>query len=91
MITVLVIMAAGTIVGYFLRQKHKVIAVNDKLIMVAVFGLLFLMGVAIGGNPVIIKKLPVLGMQALIIAVAGILGSVIVGGIIYYFFFRKKS
>lgn len=90
MVAVLVIMTAGAVLGFFLRNQPKIVLANDKLIMLAVFGLLFLMGVAIGSNPDIIKRLPVLGIQALIIAVAGIVGSVIAGSAIYYFFFRNK-
>ncbi|WP_462281246.1 LysO family transporter [Salinivirga cyanobacteriivorans] len=90
MVAVLVIMTAGALLGYFLRNKPKIVMINDKLIMLAVFGLLFLMGVAIGSNPTIIQKLPVLGAQAMLIAVVGIAGSVVAGSVVYYFFFRKK-
>lgn len=89
--TVLIIMTAGIVAGYLLRNKQKIVQFNDKLIMWAVFGLLFLMGVAIGCNEQIINRLPELGLKASIIAVLGIAGSVVAGGAVYFFFFKNKS
>ncbi|PLX22389.1 MAG: hypothetical protein C0599_06400 [Salinivirgaceae bacterium] len=89
--TVLIIMGAGFLVGYFLRNQTKVIKINDRLVMIAVFALLFLMGVAIGGSPQMISQLHYLGVKALAIAIAGIIFSVAIAVLVYHYFFKNKT
>ncbi len=89
MVKVLLIMTGGIVLGYFIRRSRKIIAINDKLVMLAVFGLLFLMGVAIGSNAQIVNRLPELGATALLFALAGTVFSVVFGAIVYFAFFKK--
>jgi uncharacterized membrane protein YbjE (DUF340 family) len=89
--TVLIIMTAGFIVGYFLRKQSELVKINDRLVMLAVFALLFLMGVAIGGSPQMISQLHFLGVKALIIAVTGIIFSVLIAIFVYHYFFKNKT
>jgi hypothetical protein len=53
--------------------------------------LLFLLGVAIGANEVIVKNLPVLGLKALLITLGGIIGSVMLSWIAYHLWFKPKN
>ena len=89
--TVLIIMGLGFGAGYLLRSKKKVIQINDRLVMIAVFALLFLMGVAIGGDPEMISQLHLLGIKALLIAVSGITFSVLIAIVVYHRFFKNKT
>ncbi len=89
MINVLLIMTGGILLGYFIRRRKKIVEINDKLIMLAVFGLLFLMGVAIGSNEEIVSRLHELGAKALLFALAGTLFSVVFGAVVYFAFFKK--
>lgn len=91
MTKVLIIMMAGAFTGYLLRNSKRIIQINERLIMLAVFGLLFLMGVTIGSNSNIVERLPELGFTALSVAIAGIVGSVALGSLLYYFVFRHKT
>jgi uncharacterized membrane protein YbjE (DUF340 family) len=84
-------MSAGFVVGYFFRNQSKLVKINDRLVMLAVFALLFLMGIAIGGSPQMISQLHFLGVKALVIAVAGILFSVLIAIIVYHYFFKNKT
>ena len=69
-------MLASTGVGYLFRRVRFLQRMN-LLIMPAICALLFVMGVSVGSNQQIVKNLPTLGTQALILALAGTLGSLI--------------
>lgn len=84
-------MTAGIVLGYFLRNKTLLIKVNDKLIMWAIYLLLFILGVAIGTNETIMKSLPTLGLKALAITFGGVAGSILLAWITYLKFFKNKE
>lgn len=90
MLTVVVIMVMGIVLGYLIRNKSRAIALNGKFTMWAIYLLLFLLGVAIGTNEVIVKNLPTLGLQALLISISCILGSVLVAWAGYTLWFKPK-
>lgn len=84
-------MALGVAAGFFLRKKPKITKLADKLTMWAIYLLLFLLGVAIGTNEVIVKNLPSLGLKALFIALGGVAGSVLLAWLVYHFWVKSKS
>ena len=69
MLTVVIIMISGILVGYLIRSFEKLVKVNDKLTTWAIYALLFLMGIGIGANKVIMNSLHTLGFKALIISI----------------------
>lgn len=80
MFSVILFIFLGISSGYLLRKKRsrscaKVQTAKDKVITVLIWLLLFLLGVEVGGNEQIIKALPTLGVEALLLSVAGTLGS----------------
>ena len=89
MLIILVIMFAGMALGYFLRNKVKLVKLNDKLILYAIFLLLFLLGVAMGNNEQIMNNLGSIGLHAFIISIGAILGSIVLACIIGKVFFKK--
>lgn len=91
MLTVVVIMSAGILIGYLIRNSNRIVVANDKLIMWAIYLLLFLLGVAIGVNEIILKNLPLLGVKALIISFGGIVGSVLLAWVGYRVWFKPKK
>jgi uncharacterized membrane protein YbjE (DUF340 family) len=91
MITVVLVMAAGIILGYFVRHKTTLIKFNDKLIMWAIYLLLFVLGVSIGTNDTIMRSLPILGLKALAITIGGVFGSIILAWVTYIKFFKNKE
>jgi uncharacterized membrane protein YbjE (DUF340 family) len=91
MIKVVAIMIAGIVLGYFMRQRDLLKKINDSLIMWAIYLLLFVLGLTIGANEVIMKNLPTLGLKALAISIGGILGSVILAWFTYVRFFKSKE
>jgi len=91
MITVVAIMTAGIVLGYFLRNKTSLIKINDKLVTWAIYLLLFILGVGIGANEIIMKSLPTLGLKALAITVGGVIGSIFLAWTTYIKFFKRKE
>jgi uncharacterized membrane protein YbjE (DUF340 family) len=91
MISVILVMAAGILFGYFVRHKTLLIKINDKLIMWAIYLLLFVLGNSIGTNDTIMRSLPTLGLKALAITTGGVLGSVLLAWVTYIKFFKNKE
>lgn len=83
-------MALGILVGYFLRGKEKVISGVEKAILWSIFLLLFFLGLSIGGNELIMASLPKLGLNALIITLGGVAGSLLVAWAIWKLVFVKE-
>ena len=80
-------MCIGIVFGYLLRKENILRKIN-KPIGYTIYLLLFLLGISVGSNREIIDNLPSLGGQALLLALAGTLGSVLAAWIIYKFIFK---
>jgi uncharacterized membrane protein YbjE (DUF340 family) len=91
MFTVVLIMAAGMLAGYILRKRKKLISVSEKLVMWAIYLLLFLLGVAIGVNNHILERFAEMGWLAFTITLGGIAGSILMGWLVFTFLFTPKS
>lgn len=89
MFLVIGIMFGGIAVGYLLR-KVELLQKIGKPISYTIILLLFLLGLSVGGNREIVANLPSLGGQALLIAFAGTLGSVLAAWAVYHFFFKER-
>ncbi len=90
MTEILLLMVAGMLTGYFLKQQKTLIRIVEKLIIWSIFLLLFFMGLSIGRDPLIIGELPSLGLTAFLISTGGILGSLLTALLIWKLFFAKK-
>lgn len=90
MFTVIGIMFGGIALGYLLRKK-EILRKIGKPISYTICLLLFMLGVSVGSNREIVQNLPSLGGQALLLAFAGTLGSVVVAWVVAKLFFRKEE
>ena len=90
MFTVIGIMFCGIAVGYFFR-KVELLQKIGKPISYTILLLLFLLGISVGANESIVNNLTTLGGQALLIASAGTLGSVLAAWGVYHFFFKEPG
>lgn len=90
MITVLLIMLAGILTGFAINRYPLAIKVNDQLISWAIYLLLFLLGISVGLNKTIVQNLDKIGVQALIITVGAISGSVLALWILYRVLFKEE-
>lgn len=85
MLIIIGIMLTGVLIGYLLRGRK--ISGIQKIITGLIWLLLFLLGCDVGSNELIIKNLPVLGLEAAIISTVATLGSVLFA----YFLWRSIS
>lgn len=91
MISVLLVMTAGIIVGAFVHKKPLLIKANDQLISLAIYVLLFLLGISVGLNKTIVQNIGRLGYQALIITLGAVFGSVLFSWIVFRVFFASEA
>ncbi|RUT79696.1 LysO family transporter [Ancylomarina longa] len=91
MITVLALMTIGILLGFFINQRPKIIKAVDKMTNWAIYLLLFLLGIGVGLNKKIINNLPTIGVQAVILTIGALIGSLILAYITYNLFFKPKQ
>ncbi len=75
MFTIIALMFAGMLVGFLLRKQR--LAGVQRMITLLIWALLFLLGVEVGANEHLIQSLPTLGVEAMVLTVAGLLGSLL--------------
>ncbi len=78
-------------IGYLIRNKSTLIKINSQLTITTIYLLLFLLGISVGLNDKIIKNIDTIGLQAIIITIGAVLGSLICAYVIYQLFFVNKS
>ena len=87
MFIIIGIMLTGMLFGYLLRSKrltwiHKIIT----------FLIWVLLGIDVGGNVIIVKGLHTLGLEALIITLAAVIGSTLFAwGLWYLLYIRNRG
>lgn len=83
MFTVILVMLTGMGLGFALKAGRFVFV--RHIITVLIWVLLFLLGIEVGCNPRVIGGLGRLGVEALVLALAGVLGSVVLAWALYKF------
>ena len=86
MIIVISLMVCGIILGYAFKERN--LKFVQKLINYAIFLLLFLLGITVGANGDVMNNLDSIGLEALLITLAAIAGSVLCAWGVYRFFFH---
>lgn len=89
-IIVLAIMILGIGIGLIIGNKPKIIKIIGALTSFSIFLLLFILGIGVGTNDKIINNLHSIGIQALILTIGAVLGSLICAYFTYNLFFKKK-
>lgn len=90
MAIILILMLASIIVGLVLGKYPIIPKINEKLLNIAIYILLLFLGITVGSNEKIINNLFTIGLQALVIAIGAIAGSVVVCWMIYKTYFHLK-
>ena len=88
MFSIISTMFLGIGIGYVLRN-WSILQKTEKTISLTIFLLLFILGVSIGSNSLIVNNLGKFGWQAIVLAVSGVLGSLIAARLVLQLFFRK--
>lgn len=91
MVKVLVLMTVGILLGVIVGKYKALVKVVDHLITWSIFLLLFLLGVSVGINDKIMNNLDEIGVNALIITLGALIGSVFVAWLLFRFVFSKKE
>lgn len=89
MLSIVGTMLLGILTGYLLRNRN--VQFVQKLITVVIWVLLFLLGIAVGVNQEIMNHLDTIGLQAIVLAFGGVLGSVVFAWVIYRYFFQEEN
>ena len=89
MFTIIGLMLTGMLLGFLLR-KQKLSGIH-KVITVLIWLLLFLLGIDVGGNQKIINGLHTIGLEAIVITLAAVLGSVTAAWALWYVLYKRKG
>jgi len=90
MLEILFLMAFGILIGVLLRGKKRAVFWVEKAILWSIFLLLFFLGLSIGGDKLIMASLPSLGLNAFLISLGGVAGSVLAAWATWKFLFNRK-
>ena len=85
MFSIISTMFLGIGIGYVLRN-WTILQKTEKTISLTIFLLLFILGVS---NSLIVNNLGKFGKQAIILAISGVLGSLIAARLVLQLFFKK--
>ncbi len=88
MFTIIGLMFSGMLIGFLLRN-HRISWIH-RIITLLIWLLLFLLGTDVGGNREIMNGLHTLGLEAFVITLAAIVGSVIAAWGLWHFISRKN-
>jgi uncharacterized membrane protein YbjE (DUF340 family) len=76
----------GIVFGRLFHNYLRVKRLSEKLMMWAVYLLLFLLGTSVGRNPQIIENFHTLGWQAFLLSLGAIGGSLLLGKLLLLFY-----
>lgn len=88
-ITIISLMLTGVLLGYMARRKN--LRFIQRIITVLIWILLFLLGTEVGHNKAIINGLHTIGLEAVIITLAGVAGSVLCSWGLWIYINKKKN
>ena len=89
MFTIIGLMLTGMLLGFLLRNRR--LSWIHRIITVLIWLLLFLLGIDVGGNREIINGLHTIGLEALVITLAAVLGSVTAAWALWYVLYKRKK
>lgn len=88
---ILLILITGVVAGYILSRFRGVHKLADKATMYIIYVLLLFMGLSVGSEPEVMKNLADIGLDALLIALFAIGGSVLTAFILYRIIFKAHE
>ncbi len=83
-------MIIGVVTGYFMRGRMDGFPLG-KVTMAVICLLLFILGLELGRNDMLMENLPVLGIKSFVIAFMTVLGSVVFAWILYRYVVQGKK
>lgn len=90
MLAMLIALVAGVVIGVFNLLPAPIFKMIDKVMGVILFLLIFTLAVGVGSDAAIFANLSALGVQALVLTLGAILGSVVFVYMVQQKWFRKE-
>jgi hypothetical protein len=90
MFTLFLALASGTLLGVVLRRRSRLLTASNHIMSLSILALLFLLGLSVGANEDITHSLDRLGLEALVLSLAGTGGSVLLAYLLYRRLYREK-
>ena len=82
-------LVSGLIVGYLVRGKN--LNKIGKIITILIWILLFCLGVKVGTDETVVAKLPIIGMEALLITIAAVAGSIFFSWVLWRLLIKRNQ
>lgn len=82
-ISLLFALVAGISVGLLLRRRQRFLQLVHRAAFVAILVLVLLLGIAVGADEVIMSNLLQLGLEAFILSLGAVAGSVLLVALLY--------
>ena len=89
MFTVIGFMFGGIILGYAIKNNR--LNFISSIITTLIWLLLFILGIEVGSNQQIINGLVTLGLEAIVITIAAVMGSCIAAWLLWYALYKRKE
>ena len=83
-------LVAGIWVGWFLRNKPRILRINSGLTNAVVFMLLFFMGISVGINEQVVTSFGQIGIQSIGLTLFAMAGSILTTFILVRLFMQQK-
>jgi uncharacterized membrane protein YbjE (DUF340 family) len=91
MISILLVLSGGIVLGLLLVNKPVFHRINNHLLNWSIYLLLFLLGISVGTNDEVIRNLDKIGYEAITISLASIAGSVLLSALLFKLVFRHNE
>ena len=91
MITILMVLSAGVLTGFLLVGRPVWHRYNNKLLNLAIYVMLFLLGISVGTNREVIGNLGKIGYESVAIAMASMVGSILLSTFVFKLLFKQNA
>ena len=90
MFSIISLLLAGIVIGHFLSDR-KLPAHIERSTSLTALALLFVLGLSVGSNRLIMENIGRFGWQAALLAMLGLGGSILAARIVFQLFYHPKE
>jgi len=89
MVLIFGLLIGGIFLGYLLRNVKKIKKKIDFVTTISIYALLFMMGVGVGSNKLIVGNLATIGLDALFLTLGGVVFTILISFLIFKVIYKK--
>lgn len=89
MVLIFGLLIGGIFLGYLLRNIKKIEKRIDFVTTISIFALLFMMGVSVGSNKLIISNLATIGLDAFLLTLGGVVFTILISFLVFKVIYKK--